>query len=173
MCSWTRACVVGSQSQHTFHSMESPVTGSSATVEPSSDTVFWTEFIDLYKSYPCLWMIKSKEYSNRDAKTAAYNVLIEKMKEKNERANRETVTKKINSMRSSFRKEMKKVTASRKSGAAADDIYHPRLWYYHLLLFLQDQEDARESVTNISEVSLCNYYKYRILAKGLNKQFRN
>ncbi|KAK3880890.1 hypothetical protein Pcinc_014650 [Petrolisthes cinctipes] len=96
--------------------------------------------------------IKSKEYSDREAKAAAYSVLIEKLKQKDTSANRETVTKKINAMRSSFRKEVKKVTASRRSGAAADDIYQPRLWYYNLLLFLQDQEVGRDSVTNVNEV---------------------
>ncbi|KAK3850193.1 hypothetical protein Pcinc_043083 [Petrolisthes cinctipes] len=56
-------------------------------------------------------------------------------------------------MRSSFRKKVKKVTASRRSGAAADDIYQPRLWYYNLLLFLQDQEVGRDSVTNVNEAT--------------------
>ncbi|KAK3892233.1 hypothetical protein Pcinc_003854 [Petrolisthes cinctipes] len=97
--------------------------------------------------------IKSKEYSDREAKAAAYSVLIEKLKQKDTSANRETVTKKINAMRSSFRKEVKKVTASRRSGAAADDIYQPRLWYYNLLLFLQDQEVGRDSVTNVNEAT--------------------
>ncbi|KAK4316839.1 hypothetical protein Pmani_012039 [Petrolisthes manimaculis] len=77
------------------------------------------------------------------------------------------MTKKINAMRSSFRKEVKKVTSSRRSGAAADDIYLPRLWYYNLLLFLQDQGVGRDSVTNVNEVSLIRYGK-RIRDKPLN-----
>lgn len=64
------------------------------------------------------------------------------------------MTKKKNAMRSSFRKEAKKVAASRRSAAAADDLYQPRLWYYNLLLFLQDQEVGRDSLTNVNEVSL-------------------
>lgn len=104
-----------------------------------------------------MWKIQSKEYSDREAKAAAYSVLIEKLKQKDASANRERVTKKINAIRSSFRKEVKKVAASRRSGAAADDIYQPRLWYYNLLLFLQDQEVGRDSVTNVNEVSWFRY----------------
>lgn len=39
-----------------------------------------------------------------------------------------------------FRKEMKKVLESKRSGASQDEIYNPTLWYYDLLLFTKDQE---------------------------------
>lgn len=42
---------------------------------------FVTEFIELYRSLPCLWKIKSKEYSDRDKKNEAYKKMIEKLKE--------------------------------------------------------------------------------------------
>ncbi|CAG9790338.1 unnamed protein product [Diatraea saccharalis] len=42
-------------------------------------------------------------------------------------ATKDTVKKKINSLRTCYRKEMKKVDASTKSGAATDDIYEPTL----------------------------------------------
>ena len=97
------------------------------------DKKYWCEFIELYKQHPCLWNVKSKEYSNRNIKNQAYEILVRKLKEKNESATRDTVTKKINNMRSSLRKEVKKVENSKKSGAGADDIYHPSLWYYDQL----------------------------------------
>lgn len=56
-------------------------------------------------------------------------------------ANRDMVTKKINSLRSSYRKEKKKVQDSERSGACADDVYKPSLWYYNLLIFLDDQDN--------------------------------
>lgn len=34
------------------------------------------EFIDLYRSHPCLWQIKSKEYHDRQLRKAAYKVLM-------------------------------------------------------------------------------------------------
>ena len=63
------------------------------------------EFIDLYKSYPCLWQIKSKLYHDRPLREAAYKALIEKLKEFEPDANKDLVVKKINNLRSSARKE--------------------------------------------------------------------
>lgn len=63
-------------------------------------------------------------------------------------ANRDFVVKKIQSLRGSFRKEVKKVEDSKRSGASAEDIYVPLLWYYDLLLFTQDQEIPTKSFSN-------------------------
>ena len=75
-----------------------------------------TEFIEIYRSNPCLWQIKSKEYSDKVKRNAAYDLLVEKLKSKDDGANRDAVTKKINNIRSSFRKEYKKVLQSMRSG---------------------------------------------------------
>lgn len=107
-----------------------------------------TEFIELYRNHTCLWKIKSREYSDKIKKDAAYKILVEKLREINESVTKDDVVKKINSMRSSFRKEYKKVWASHHSGAGADEIYTPNLWYFGLLMFLKDQEMPRGSVGN-------------------------
>ena len=36
---------------------------------------FLTEFIELYRSFTCLWLVKSKEYSDRNKKDLAYTEL--------------------------------------------------------------------------------------------------
>jgi hypothetical protein len=41
---------------------------------------------------------------------------------------------------------------SKISGAGADDIYRPNLWYFNDLLFLEDQETPRKIVSNIDPV---------------------
>ena len=51
------------------------------------DRRFWIEFIDIYRENPCLWKVKSKEYSDR-----AYDLLVEKMREKDKEATREFVS---------------------------------------------------------------------------------
>lgn len=114
---------------------------------------FWAEFIELYRQNECLWRIRSKDYLNKLKKNEAYELLAEKLKEKDSDATIETVKKRINNMKSVFRKEMKKVSQSIRSGASAADVYAPRLWYYSLLLFLKDQETPRKSATNMDEVS--------------------
>ncbi|KAK4882653.1 hypothetical protein RN001_005972 [Aquatica leii] len=58
----------------------------------------------------------------------------------------EDVKKKINSLRSCFRKEYKKVINSKRSGTGTEDVYKPTLWYFDLLLFLKDDEMPRTSI---------------------------
>ncbi|XP_064082573.1 uncharacterized protein LOC135198678 [Macrobrachium nipponense] len=117
----------------------------------SADKQYWEEFIELYKQHPCLWKMKSKEYSDKGMRNRAYNVLAEKLRERDTTATRVTVAKKINNLRSCFRKEIKKVEASVRSGASADDLYVPSLWYYDLLLFLKDQETPGSSTSSIND----------------------
>lgn len=112
---------------------------------------FLAEFIALYESFPCIWRVKSKEYSDRDKKRQAYEILVDKFKEIDANANRETVIKKINSMRSVYRKELAKVNQSHRSGAGEYDIYKPSLWYFDLLHFLNDQETPRKSTNTMDE----------------------
>ena len=78
---------------------------------------FLTEFIHMYLEYPCLWKVNSKKYSDRVKKNLAYEHLARKLKEIDPDANKEKVVKKINSLRSCFRKELKKVNDSKTSGA--------------------------------------------------------
>lgn len=60
-----------------------------------------------------------------------------------------TVKNKVDSLRSSFRKEMKKIRDSRRSGSESDAIYEPHLWYFENLKFLIDQETPRDSISNL------------------------
>lgn len=112
---------------------------------------FLGEFIDLYHSFPCLWNVKSRYYSDRNKKNQAYDILIEKFKEIDKLANKETVTKKINSLRTVYKKEVAKVIASTKSGSGEDDIYKPSLWYFDKLEFLSDPEKVRSSRSTIDD----------------------
>ncbi|KAG8238136.1 hypothetical protein J437_LFUL017297 [Ladona fulva] len=97
-------------------------------------------FIDAYRSLPELWDSTCVSYSNHVKKAAAYDVLIEKLKPLEHDATRDSVVKKINNLRSVFRKELKKinnlrsvfrkelkkVNESKKSGASANDVYVPK-----------------------------------------------
>ncbi|EEZ99902.1 uncharacterized protein LOC655346 [Tribolium castaneum] len=96
--------------------------------------VFLKEFIDLYKSHPSLWQIKNKDYRDRTKKAAAYEVLINKCREVEPECDKDTVVKKINSLRTCYRKEFKKVQRSVKAGGE----YKPKLWYFDLLSFLNE-----------------------------------
>ena len=116
-------------------------TAQSFLVNHTRDTQeLWREFIQLYRDFPALWKVKSDEYKNRSLKSECYVKLIDKIREIDPNATRATVTKKINSLRSNYRRELKKVMNSVKSGAGSDHVYKPSLWYFDELAFLRDQE---------------------------------
>jgi hypothetical protein len=69
---------------------------------------FLTEFFELYRAHPCLSCVKSKEYSDRNKKHCAYKILIEKLREVDENASKDTVIKKKNTLRGCFRRNTEK-----------------------------------------------------------------
>jgi predicted house-cleaning noncanonical NTP pyrophosphatase (MazG superfamily) len=115
---------------------------------------FIIEFLEKYRQFPCLWKIKSKDYTNKNLKNRAYDELLTVCKNINPEANRDFVVKKIQSFRGSFRKELKKVEDSKRSGKSADDVHVPTLWYYHLLEFTVDQELPTDSISNFNNTGV-------------------
>lgn len=106
------------------------------------------EFIDIFKSEECLWMIKSKDYMNKIKRDVAYTHLVDFVKTFDVNANKDTVTKKIANLRTVFKRELKKIT-TKVSGAGADEVYEPKIWYFQDLMFLKDQETPRGGVSNM------------------------
>ncbi|KAI5701163.1 hypothetical protein M8J75_006631 [Diaphorina citri] len=110
---------------------------------------FLPSFIDLYRQQPCLWRVKCKDHSNIDKRNLAYNVLLEFTKTHIPECDSAYVKKKIDTMRGSYRREKKKVKASKGTGSSTDGVYIPKLWYYHLLDFLADEEKVRSSISTL------------------------
>lgn len=107
------------------------------------------DLLAMYHSFPCLWKIKSDDYKNKNLREDAYKKLVDFCKERGfTEANRDFVVKKIQSLRGSFRKELKKVNDSLRSGTGVDDVYTSSLWYFNNLLFTKDQETPTRSFSN-------------------------
>jgi len=70
------------------------------------------DFLEMYKSFTCLWDITCKQYSNRDARNQALELLKEKLKIRDNDASISTVKKKIDNMRAAYKREFKKVNKS-------------------------------------------------------------
>ncbi|XP_077137162.1 uncharacterized protein LOC143796810 [Ranitomeya variabilis] len=116
--------------------------------EMSNHVEFIRNFIELYRFFPCLWKIKSPEYCNREKRKQGYSKLIEfyNIHAPEEQVNEAVIKKKIQALRTVWRKELNKVLHTSKSGASTEDVYRPKLWYYEHLNFLRDQEEPRKSV---------------------------
>lgn len=139
------------------------------------------DFINTYRENTCLWKVKSKEYMDKNKKDAAYALLLIKLKELNPDAETEDVKKKINSLRSCFRKEYKKVMDCVRSGMGTDELYQPQLWYFESLMFLKDHEvpkaskstsnpDFLEELSQVISHDLCVVYRLSIFLMGLYGQ---
>ncbi|XP_069704895.1 uncharacterized protein [Periplaneta americana] len=108
---------------------------------------FLRDFINMYRNLPVLWHAKSSEYFDRSKKNHAYDILVRKYREVEPCADREMVRKKINILRTNYRKEWRKVTQSEKTARSKKDIYVPKLWYYELFDFLDGNDDVAERLT--------------------------
>lgn len=93
------------------------------------------QFLHIYKTEACLWQTKSTDYHNKRKRDESYAKLAVKLREMDPAAGIESVQRKINSLRSNFRRELKKVKAARKQGQT----YVPQLWYYKHLEFLKPE----------------------------------
>ena len=124
-----------------------------STKSLSGNRDFWEEFLSLCQLHPCLWNSKCKEYSNKHVREHAYKELVTKCKEQFPTADEEFGVKKIHAFRFSFRRELKKVIESQKSGTSADDVYVPTLWYYYLLSFNADSEIPRRGNMDLVDVT--------------------
>lgn len=111
-----------------------------------SSKEFIRGLIDIYRNHPCLWKTTSPEYTNKNFKNESYKVLVEYCKKYYNEADKTFVQQKIQNLRTAFRKELKKVEDSKRSGMGADDIYVPKLWYFELLLFTTDDVVPRKSL---------------------------
>ncbi|PIO13449.1 hypothetical protein AB205_0047010, partial [Aquarana catesbeiana] len=114
---------------------------------------FLPSFMDKYRELPCLWRIQCRDYSNKQKRKVVLDKLLELVKPVYPMADINYLKAKIGSLRSTYNRECKKVQDSLRSGAAADDVYVPRLWYYDSLRFLSDQTEPRPSLSTLPSTS--------------------
>lgn len=101
-------------------------------------------FIELYRKNECLWNIKLDDYKKHDKRK---NAVAEIALELN--VSEEFVKKKIQSLRSTYIQEKKKIYESKTTGTGSDDVYSPSLYWFHELDFLQDVIVPRKTTSNL------------------------
>ena len=119
------------------------------------------EFIELYKSQPAAWKIGSDLYKNDYEKMESWNILLDKYREIDPDATIKTVKKKINSLRSNYRRELNKIKSSEKTG----QYYETTLWYFDLMDFLNDVGQVRKLAipSNVVLAQIIFLYKLILL----------
>ncbi|XP_055910564.1 uncharacterized protein LOC129944930 [Eupeodes corollae] len=115
----------------------------------NANTNIWKEIFQIIQNHPAIWKIKSTEYRNIMKKNQAWESILEKYKEIDPDGTLATIKNKITNIRTCYRRDLKKVADSLKSGAGGEDVYIPSLWYFYELDFLRDQEEASESVSTV------------------------
>jgi hypothetical protein len=85
-----------------------------ATKPKGDKRKFILECIEVYHSLPALWIVKSKKYSNRMEKNEQCERLLRKYIERFPDADKNQLIKKLNSLRTNFRKELKRIKESEK-----------------------------------------------------------
>lgn len=112
---------------------------------------FTLQFIRLYHSLPALWNWQSKDYTNRVKKNEQYNILLQKYREQYPDADKQQVINRINSLRTNFRKELKRIRDWEQNGDLEDA--EPKLWYYQEMKFLEDHKMASASEDSTMDVT--------------------
>lgn len=115
------------------------------------DKTFVADFIDEYKNHPALWNIKSVISKNKHLRNKGIEALVLKCKERIPEADDSFVKKKINNLRTAYKRELAKVRASKRTGSSADEIYTPTLWYFDLLSFTMEYETGREGISSTDD----------------------
>ncbi|CAK1585835.1 unnamed protein product [Parnassius mnemosyne] len=75
---------------------------------------------------------------------------------------REDVKKKLNALRTNFRKELKKIHKSKSSGKGTDEVYVPSAWTYYELLFLTNDEQPIKKTIEEDKENDQDQYSYSI-----------
>ncbi|CAK1600119.1 unnamed protein product [Parnassius mnemosyne] len=97
-------------------------------------------FIKTWETYPELWNTCCESYRDKVRKNNALDKLLDIYKKMKPNSTREDLKKKLNALRTNFRKELKKIHKSKSSGKGTDEVYVPSAWTYYELLFLTNDE---------------------------------
>ncbi|XP_054728178.1 uncharacterized protein LOC129237442 isoform X2 [Anastrepha obliqua] len=100
---------------------------------------FILELIELYRSLPALWNINCTDYNDRESKNIQYQILLEKYKERYPHADKEEVKKKINTLRTSFRRTLKTPNS-------------PKLYYFDAMRFLCIIDESKSTTWDFDDM---------------------
>ncbi|XP_036146664.1 uncharacterized protein LOC118646889 [Monomorium pharaonis] len=103
--------------------------------------------LEILKNYPIIWNIKLKDYSNKPMRDGQVAMMLIDLEKRNLKMCEEEFRAHLKSIKDTYRKELKKVNSSKKSGTDPDSLYIPRLTWYDS--FLREIVSTRNSSSNM------------------------
>lgn len=98
------------------------------------------DFILTLETLPMLWDKTHTHYSNKYKRTEALTQLLKILIKIKPGATTDDVKKKINVLRSNYRRDLKKIISSRRSGSGTDELYYPKSWTFEYMKFMDKHE---------------------------------
>lgn len=128
------------------------------------------QLINEYQRQECLWDPKHLQYKNRDARDAAYKIIMEAM----EMQNVKEVVGKIRSLRNTYNNESLKTKKSNTTGMATNDLYISKIpWLSHLDFLKNIDSYTRENTENVVSIiySTILQWMFRFCLFAFKKSF--
>lgn len=109
-------------------------------------------FIETYEALPELWNPTNPMYLNKTKRNIALDILLNIYVKVKPGASRADVRRKINTLRCNYRKELKKIVSSKRSGSSTDEVYQPTSWVFYALQFLDKfEQPVNANVRQVDE----------------------
>ncbi|XP_075148569.1 uncharacterized protein LOC142222348 [Haematobia irritans] len=128
--------------------------GMKLTVGQAEERKLCIEFLNMYRTMPSLWDTSSLEYHDRGLKIANYNTLLQKFREMEPMANLKDMKRKINTLRTNYRREVKRLKNCR-----LDEKEISQLYYFEALDFLRHSDHFKEPSPKRQKLN-CSYPRY-------------
>ncbi|GFR86324.1 SKI family transcriptional corepressor 1 [Elysia marginata] len=106
-------------------------------------------FIQCFEERPVLYNVRDPGYYKKDTRKRALEEMCSQLDLPLSDEVVKAVSEKIRQLRSTFARHLRDFTASKKSGASADDISHPTWRWFRNLYFLTPHLKLRKGTSNL------------------------
>ncbi|XP_068243556.1 uncharacterized protein [Palaemon carinicauda] len=158
------------------------VPGRPSTSNNESSNLHWsrkdtTWLIGMYRQQSCLWNVKSADYKNRKMRLAALTAIKTELQKKHGDITIKDIKKKLDTLRNQYRREMRQLENSCKSGSLTDDVYSPKFWCFGDLSFLSDGDTMKTSPSNTNldtfKEAVEEHYDHEVTGKDKEDENQN
>ena len=108
------------------------------------------QFPDYLRETPPLWDVKHVDHRNRVVIHDSYQKIVDLLRPDTPDISIDAIKKKFLTITSQVNAEWYKLRESTRSGAGAEDVYVPKLWFFEEAKFMKTaSNDLRASLSNV------------------------